>query len=514
MSNPVRSLSITTLVSAVLVTLPGTVTGESFVFHHENILGTSLELKLTAKDEATAKKAESGALAEIERLSKILSSYDQESELQKWLNGPNKTPRTSPELRAVLKRAEFWRAKTAGAFDVRAGVLTDLWEAAQKAEKQPDPQQLARETSKLSNAPYRINDDGSAELQTNSINLNALAKGFIIDKVVGLVAALDDSIENVTVNIGGDLRKIGNEPLKIGIADPANDAEGATPIHELDLAGATSLATSGGYRRFYKVRDVKFSHIIDPRSGQPVDHVASASVMAPNAMDADAAATAVQVLGPEAGLKLIETLPGFECLVVGKDGKLSFSKGWPQSDKPQKLASTKSVQTSDAGKTFSGLRLSFRLNRPKSRKSYRRPYVAIWLEDTDGYPVRTALLWLQTDQPGPRWHRDLSRWFRNDRMRKLAENSNLIGTISSATRGPGEYTAIFDGTDNSGSPLESGSYRLCIEAAREHGTYQIIRKPIELSNKAIANQSLEGNVEIGEVRYSYVPFEHLSKPDE
>ncbi|HCO26668.1 MAG TPA: hypothetical protein DIT97_27990, partial [Gimesia maris] len=84
-------------------------------------------------------------------------------------------------------------------------------------------------------------------------------------------------------------------------------------------------------------------------------------------------------------------------------------------------------------KSTAGLNVDFTLKRPEGGR-YRRPYVAVWLEDEDGFPVKTALLWMQTKQPGPRWHRDLTRWYRNDRFRKLAENKELIGTISAATR--------------------------------------------------------------------------------
>src|SRR4029078_3330335 len=70
---------------------------------------------------------------------------------------------------------------------------------------------------------------------------------------------------------------------------------------------------------------------------------------------------------------------------------------------------------------------------------YLRHYVAIWLEDAKRLPVRTALLWMTTKEPGPRWHRDLYRWYRNDQKRKMTDGRDLIGVISGATRGPGEY---------------------------------------------------------------------------
>ncbi len=153
-----------------------------------------------------------------------------------------------------------------------------------------------------------------------------------------------------------------------------------------------------------------------------------------------------------------------------------------------------------------GLHVSFSIERPEGRR-YRRPYLAVWLEDADGFPVKTGILWLQTDQPGPRWHRDLTRWFRNDRMRKVVEKINLIDGvdgISGPTRGPGKYEVHFDGTDNTGDTLPAGVYTLCLEAAREHGTYKIIREKFEWGTKSIERKLLKGNVEIPAASYEFV----------
>lgn len=152
----------------------------------------------------------------------------------------------------------------------------------------------------------------------------------------------------------------------------------------------------------------------------------------------------------------------------------------------------------------SGLHVWFQLQRPDGSR-YRRPYLAVWLEDADGYPVKTEVLWVQTEQPGPRWHRDLSRWYRNDRMRKTVESTDLVDGISGATRGPGDYEAHFDGTDNSGKPLSPGTYTLCLEAARENGTYQIIRERFRWGREPIEKTQLEGNVEIAQAAFEYRP---------
>ncbi|MCA9048044.1 MAG: DUF2271 domain-containing protein [Planctomycetaceae bacterium] len=143
------------------------------------------------------------------------------------------------------------------------------------------------------------------------------------------------------------------------------------------------------------------------------------------------------------------------------------------------------------------------INRPQNAgRGYRRPYVAAWLADKDGFPVRTLLLWVQTSGPGPRWIPDLRQWYRDDRFRRLADDTNLVDAVSSPTRNVGTYKVAWDGNDDHGKPLPAGKYTLFVEAAREHGTYQLIRKPLDLQAAAF-EEDLAGNVEIRSVRISF-----------
>jgi thiamine biosynthesis lipoprotein len=147
--------------------------------------------------------------------------------------------------------------------------------------------------------------------------------------------------------------------------------------------------------------------------------------------------------------------------------------------------------------------VNFEISGPEGdARRYRRPYVAVWIEDKDGLTARTLALWLQTRQPGPRWHGDLKRWYRDDQVRRLAEDSNLIETISRPTRPPGKYAMAWDGKDDQGKPLGQGTYTICIEAAREHGTYQLIRKEITIADKPFAEE-LKGNAEFKSASIEY-----------
>lgn len=120
----------------------------------------------------------------------------------------------------------------------------------------------------------------------------------------------------------------------------------------------------------------------------------------------------------------------------------------------------------------------------------RNPYVAVWLEDASGAMVRTVALWFENGK-GTRWLPDLRRWYQS----AGTTMDQTIAGVSSATRAPGSYSVVWDGTTDSGAPVPAGSYFICIEAAREHGPYELIREAITLGSGPIS-MSLPDNGEL------------------
>jgi hypothetical protein len=131
------------------------------------------------------------------------------------------------------------------------------------------------------------------------------------------------------------------------------------------------------------------------------------------------------------------------------------------------------------------LLVNLEINQPDGFR-YNRPYVAVWIEDAAGKSVRTLALWADAGR-GSRWIPDLTRWF--------GENSTLVSTVSSATRNPGQYSLLWDGKNDKKVSVTQGDYFVCVEAAREHGSYQLIRQKITVSTKAFT-ATLPGNLEI------------------
>jgi thiamine biosynthesis lipoprotein ApbE len=282
-----------------------------------------------ADGKQAARVAEHAILEEIRRLEQVFSVFRPESELSVWSRTLDQPCPVSHDLADALEEAERWRAVTHGAFDPRAELLTRHWQARQRdTNLSPAPVASALPDS---GAPLwivqRSNDGWTArKLTPDPISLNALAKGIIIDRACEAAARVG-GIREALVNLGGDLRHIGAGDIGVGIADPFVDAENAAPLARVRIRGQ-GLATSGSYRRGFRIGGRHRSHIIDPQTGEPADEVLSATVIAPSAADADALATAFSILPPARSVELADALPGVACLVVAADGHLATSSEW------------------------------------------------------------------------------------------------------------------------------------------------------------------------------------------
>lgn len=471
------------------------------VAQFENVLGTSLELKFAGASDESAARAESAALAEIERLNHILSGYDRDSEFNRWLNTSGQPVRVSPELFDVLHLFEQWRARTNGALDPAAQVVSKLWQRAATEQRTPTADELQRAIATIRQPHYRLDaaTQTATRLDQAPLILNSFAKSYIVNRAAD-AAMRAAQLNGLVVNIGGDLVIRGALAESVRIADPKADAENDEPLARL-LVRDRAVATSGNYRRGVEINGRWYSHIVDPRTALPVDHVISATVVAPQASDAGALATAFCVLTPEESLRLAASRPEVECLLITKNGARLTSKGWHALEAPiAPRAKTTAAPTTAAAQAWDQsleLAVNFELARIDDMR-YRRPYVAVWVEDKDRFPVRTLALWYQK----PRWLPDLRAWSRADRLRNMAEGSDITASVSSATRPAGKYTLKWDGKDTQGKLVKPGKYTVYIEAAREHGTYQLMRQEVDF-NGAPKQFNLTGNTEIASASIEY-----------
>lgn len=469
-----------------------------YTSHHENVLGTQLELRVQATSPAAAKAAEKAALAEIDRLTAIYSTYDAKSEFRKWWDGENAVHTPSPELLALLKLEDEARDKSAGVFDPRIATAIQVWKTAAAARRIPTPDELQPALAAVSQPAWSI--DGAkgtlTRLQKVPLTFDGNAKGLIVDKVCERMLKVD-GVTGALVNIGGDLRLGGDiRNHEVVISDPRSPEK---PLLTAILTEG-GMATSGNYRRGFLIGDKWYSHILDPRTAQPVDHVISSTVIGHTLGEADGWATVFSVLPVEKSLELCK-VHHLEALLITSDGAQHRTAGFPEKKEPQIITKPRGPNDWNTG---AELEVNFEIARAEGGGRYRRPYMAVWVENAEEKSVRTLVLWLQTTGPGPRWHRDLKRWFKQDTARRTMSELNLIGTISAATKPPGIYKAVWDGKDDEGQWVPKGTYKLYIETAREHGTYQIQNKEVVIGEEAVTGE-LGTTVEFKDVKFSYRP---------
>jgi thiamine biosynthesis lipoprotein len=297
-----------------LAALPGPI----FEFAGDT-MGTRFLVKVAAPEMPRA-DYEAIAKAIGRRLDSVtaqMSTWDPESELSRFNRHGEPSPfRVSPDSLRVFEAAQEVSELSGGAFDVTVGPLVQAWGFGARARVPggPVPAELARLRDAVGWQGIRIDSEAGTlakEHPQTVCDLSAIAKGYAVDRIAEDLERLGH--RSYLVEVGGELRagepKPSAQPWRIAIEEPAATSSGRREIHQtLGLAGI-GMATSGDYRSYYLKDGRRLSHTIDPRTGHPIEHaLASVTVLHPQAMYADAFATALNVLGPEAGLALAQEL--------------------------------------------------------------------------------------------------------------------------------------------------------------------------------------------------------------
>jgi len=458
-----------------------------YAFHYENVLGTSMEVTVIASAEADAHRGAAAVVDRIDRDARILSGYDPASEFSRWFATRGEAVPVSPELYDVLGMFDTWRDRSGGALDASAETVSRVWKRAASAGRLPSPREIDAAVEQVRRPHWRRDPVARTvtHLDDAPVILNSFTKSYIVDRAAA-AAMSSGPIRGVVVNVGGDIVTRGDWSETIGVTDPLDNADNAAPMARLTVRNR-AVATSGSYRRGFDINGRHYSHILDPRTGRPTSHVISATVVADRAADAGALATAFCVLSPSDSERLAASVPGAQFLIVLADGSRIASAGWRMlsADRQHRLQIPSPVASLSAaaqvGKPEHELAVNVEIAQVQAQGGARieRPYLAIWIEDKDKIPVRTLTVLYRTNEA--RFLADLRAWYRADRLRALSEGTEILNSVSSATRSPGKYTFKWDLKDHQGTLVKPGTYTVCIEAAREHGTYQIMRQAIDLA---------------------------------
>jgi thiamine biosynthesis lipoprotein len=291
---------------------------------HRPVMGTFAHIVAVANDSVTAEKSIETAFEQLEAVDNSMSDYKPDSQLS-VLNreGYKKAIKVSEPLFEVLQISLSFSRQTNGAFDITVGPLVDLFHSAEKKQAAPTPEQIANAKEKTGFEKLILNEKEKSvrfAVEGMRLDLGGIAKGYAIDKAVE--AMQKAGATGGMVDVGGDIRcfgtpQPGRDKWLIGLQDPNDPGDVGTEKYLLVL-GLTdaAIATSGDYRRFTLIEGKKYSHIIDSSIAQSARALSSVTIIAENATEADALATAVSVMGIEKGLDIIENRPDTEAILM------------------------------------------------------------------------------------------------------------------------------------------------------------------------------------------------------
>lgn len=319
--------------SASAVTAPSAPFKPTKVEVQDEAMGTSLHFIAYTNetaDEAQTRAAIAKAIAEIRRLEGLLSEWKPESQIGQVNAHAGAWMPIGPEAAAVVERG-LWAGKlSGGSFDITFQALSKVWKFGSAQEDKPKLPSRA-EVDKL----RKLVDYRKVELDQaggrvrigkgQQLGLGGIAKGYIVDQAARVLH--EGGVHGFLAQAGGDLygsgRKPDGSPWVSGIQDPrAPQGEFFAVLELTDHA----FSTAGDYARAYVVDGKRYHHIIDPKTGYPATACRSVTIWAPDATTADGVDDAVFILGPEQGLKLVESLDGVGAVIVDAQNRVFISE--------------------------------------------------------------------------------------------------------------------------------------------------------------------------------------------
>jgi len=300
-------------------------------YHDEQaIMGTSVSMTFWADDKATAVRAIDLVMTEMRRIDGALSTYNPDSLVSK-VNREAAAGEVgiTLELTTILDKSLYYSALSQGAFDISYASVGKHYDY--RLKQQPTLGQREQllpaidyHNIRLSAATNKVSFN-HAQLQ---IGLGGIAKGYAVDRCIALLIEL--GITSASISAGGDSRVLGDKrgkPWLVGIKNPRGLADDAVAI-VVPLTN-TAISTSGDYERFFfdEQTHERIHHILNPKTGASSNGIASVSIIGPHGFDTDPLSTTVFVLGVNRGLALINTLEGFDSVIITTRGVVHYSAG-------------------------------------------------------------------------------------------------------------------------------------------------------------------------------------------
>lgn len=296
---------------------------------HVKLMGNAFELSVVADNSRVADQYLNEAIAEIRRIEKILTTFDDNSQINQINKNAGTTPlQVDKEVFDLIERSVRISALTQGAFDITYGSIDKrFWNFDLTMTSLPD-KEMAKASVRLINYKNIILDKENQTVFLKEkgmrIGFGGIGKGYAAEKTKALLKQI--GVSSGIVNAAGDLTVWGVQPngqsYTIGIADPSASDKPFSYLNVTDMA----VATSGNYEKFITINGKKYSHTIDPHTGYPVSGIKSVTIICPNAEIADAMATPVMVMGIKAGLYMVNQIKGLSCIIIDDHDQVYTSK--------------------------------------------------------------------------------------------------------------------------------------------------------------------------------------------
>ncbi len=434
-------------------------------FKKDQILGTQLSFSIKGVTQAEQGLAYQLVLEKIAYYDTVLSSYQAQSEISQ-LNHKKQLEGASQTLIEVLTACENYQQKTRNHFSCKLGSITALWQQAEQQQTLPDRINVRKQARQLRNKKIAIEKQNITLSEDLLLDINGLAKGYIIDAVYHALATQFPNSQ-FKLDIGGDGRHYGSFALQFTNTNFPQSAQ-----VQLAQISNKAYAASGMAFRNYKIKHHTKSHILAPRDGWPIANPIGAAVIADTAITADAIATALTTMNGTQALKWLNQ-HDFAGLLYLPDGRIRASDKWVSlnaTSYKNKLTLTYTIPQLDV-------------------TDYEKPYVAIWLSNNAGKPLKQLALLGDSE----RWWQENRKWWR-----KLGRKEpHIIANMAHATKRPGEYTTNWYGLDDFGNHIHDSQLVIHIEASREDGGHNYIRQVLDTTKPG--KFAIQGKGEIGDM---------------